>query len=164
MHLEFSRLAEVDRAEIVALHTNPLVRRQMPLSDGSFDEAACKKWVEGKEKQWQEHGYGPWAFLIDGRFAGWGGLQDEQGDADLGLVLHPDYWGMGKTIYEEMIRRAFGEMGFESVIILLPPSRKRVKGIFRLGFQRDGEVDIHGEPFLRYRLYAPGRQLAGTGV
>ena len=119
VQLEFRRLKEINRAEIVALHSNPLVRRQMPLSDENFDEAACKKWIEGKEKQWEEHGYGPWAFMIDGRFVGWGGLQYQDGDADLGLVLHPDFWGMGKTIYEAIIHRAFGEMGFESVIILL---------------------------------------------
>jgi len=32
------------------------------------------EWIAGKEKLWAEHGYGPWAFLIDGKFAGWGGL------------------------------------------------------------------------------------------
>jgi hypothetical protein len=73
----------------------------------------------------------------------------------LGLVLHPDYWGSGKIIYEEIIRRAFGEMGLKSVTILFPPTRTRIKGILRLGFKPDGEVEIGGEPFIRYRLYAP---------
>ena len=154
MQLIFRRLSEIDRAAIIALNTHPLVRRQMPLSDENLDDAACRAWVEGKEKQWDDHGYGPWAFMIDGRFAGWGGLQYEQGDADLGLVLHPDYWGAGKAIYREIIRRAFGDMGLGSVIILLPPSRKQ-KGIPRLGFQPDGDVVIAGERFIRYRLYAP---------
>lgn len=155
MDLEFKRLKEIDCAEIIALNTNPLVRRQMPLSDDNFDEAVCQAWVQGKEQQWEDYGYGPWAFMVDGKFAGWGGLQYENGDADLGLVLHPKYWGMGKTIYKEVIRRAFWEMGFESVTILLPPTRKRIKGIFRLGFQADGEVEIDGKQFMRYRLYRP---------
>ena len=81
--------------------------------------------------------------------------QPQEGDADLGLVLHPDYWGSGKIIYEEIIRRAFGEMGLKSVTILFPPTRTRIKGILRLGFKPDGEVEIGGEPFIRYRLYAP---------
>ncbi|MEO1088486.1 MAG: GNAT family N-acetyltransferase, partial [Acidobacteriota bacterium] len=113
MHLEFRRLREINRADIVALHKNPQVRRQMPLSDDDFDEAACEQWVAGKEEQWEKYGYGPWAFRVDGKFAGWGGLQYEAGDADLGLVLHPDYWGMGKTIYKKIIRLAFEEMGLE---------------------------------------------------
>jgi RimJ/RimL family protein N-acetyltransferase len=157
VQLEFRRLSEIDCAEIVALNTHPLVRRHMPLSDADFGEKECLEWVAGKEKQWEQHGYGPWAFLVDGKFAGWGGLQYENGDADLGLVLHPDYWGAGKLIYEAIIARAFGEMGFESVTVLLPPTRTRVKGILRLGFQLDGEVELYGERFIRYRLHAPGK-------
>jgi len=155
VHLEFKRLSDINCAEIIALNTNHLVRRQMPLSDDNFGEKECLEWVAGKENQWERYGYGPWAFIVDGKFAGWGGLQFEDGDADLGLVLHPDYWGMGKIIYDEIIKHAFGEMGFESVTILLPPTRTRVKGIQRLGFQLDGEVELCGERFIRYRLYAP---------
>jgi len=154
MKLEFKQLNEVDRSAYIALNTHPLVRRQMPLTDDHFDDAECKEWIEGKLAMWKEHGFGPWAFIIDGQFAGWGGLQPEQGDADLGLVLHPDYWGYGKIIYDEIIRRAFGEMGFESVTILFPPTRTRIKGILRLGFKPDGEVEISGERFNRFRLYA----------
>ena len=153
--LEFKHLHEIDCSEYIALHTNPLVRRQMPLTSDKFDEDDCREWIAAKERLWQEHGYGPWAFIVDGKFAGWGGLQPEEGDADLGLVLHPDYWGYGKVIYEEIIRRAFEEMGLESVTILFPPTRTRVKGILRLGFQPDGEVEIAGERFIRYRLHAP---------
>jgi len=155
MKLEFKRMSEIDRAEYIALNTNPLVMKQMPLSSSDFDDAACKDWIAGKERIWEEHGYGPWAFVIDGKFVGWGGLQPEEGDADLGLVLHPDYWGYGKVIYEEIIRRAFGEMGLESVTILFPPSRTRIKAIFRLGFEPDGELEVGGEKFIRYRLHAP---------
>ena len=72
------------------------------------------------------------------------------------MVLHPDYWGTGRVIYEEIIRRAFEEMGFESVTILLPPTRTHLKGILRLGFLPDGEVEIQGERFARFMLNAPG--------
>jgi RimJ/RimL family protein N-acetyltransferase len=155
VRLEFKHLREINCAEIIALNTHPLVRRQMPLSDEHFGEAECREWVAGKEAQWEQHGYGPWAFLIDGNFAGWGGFQYENGDADLGLVLHPDYWGTGQLIYDKLIRRGFGEMGFESITVLLPPSRRRVRGILKLGFQPDGEVELYGERFIRYRLDAP---------
>jgi hypothetical protein len=128
----------------------------MPLTDDDFDEEACVEWIEGKESMWRDYGFGPWVFIVDGEFAGWGGLQPEHGDADLGLVLHPDYWGKSKVIYDEIIRRAFDEMGFESVTILLPLTRTRVKGILRLGFLPDGELELYGEHFARFRLFAPG--------
>lgn len=84
-----------------------------------------------------------------------GGLQDENGDADLALVLHPDYWRLGKHIYNEIVDRAFNPMSFESITIQLPPTRVRIKAIFRLGFQCYGDIDYDGIRFNRYRLYAP---------
>lgn len=154
MDIEFKRLDEVDKRDITGLMNNPLVRRQMPLTSDEFDEADCGEFIAAKTKLWTGHGYGPWAFVIDGRFAGWGGLQPEDGDADLALVLHPDYWGTGKRIYDKIVERAFGEMGFESITVLLPPSRTRVKGVLRLGFEPDGEAEVGGERFIRYRLRA----------
>ncbi len=155
MGIEFKRLSEVDKSDIIDLMNDPLVRRQMPLTRDNFGEAECEGFIAAKERLWAEHGYGPWAIVVDGKFAGWGGLQPEQGDADLALVLHPTYWGMGKPIYDEIIKRAFGEMGLESVTILFPPTRTRIKGILRLGFKPDGEVELGGERFIRYRLQAP---------
>ena len=159
MTLEFKRLTEVDLIDIISLNNNPDVLRQMPLGSADFDLAKAKEWVRQKDAQWQQYGSGPWAFLIDQKFAGWGGLQYENGDADLALVLHPDFWGDGKAIYLEIAKRAFISMGLESITILLPPSRTRIKGIFRLGFQPDGEVDIEGARFQRFRLHAPSKQV-----
>jgi ribosomal-protein-alanine N-acetyltransferase len=158
MDLQLRRLSEIDPADIIELMSHPLVRRHMPLAEGDFGAAECAAFVASKEAVWRDHGYGPWGFLIDGEFAGWGGLQPEDGDADLALVLHPRFWGHGKTIYERVLDEAFSTFGFDSVIILLPPTRGGASGIVRLGFRDDGETDILGKRFLRYRLRAAGRQ------
>jgi len=155
MDLKLTCLSEIDSADIIALHTDPRVLRHLPLAGGDFDESECKKWVEGKERQWTVNGYGPWAFRIDGIFAGWGGLQLENGDAGLAMVLSPEYWGCGKAIYRVLTTKAFDEMGFASITALLPPSRACAKSMHRLGFQTDGQVEISGTPFDRYRLCAP---------
>jgi RimJ/RimL family protein N-acetyltransferase len=150
--LKLVRLRDVGAADIIALMNHPGVRRHMPLSSDRFGPAECAEFVAAKEAMWEEHGYGPWAFLIDSAFAGWGGLQPEDGDADLGLVLHPAYWGHGKMIYERVIAWAFDDLGLESVTILLPPTRGGAHAIRRLGFVPDGETTLSGERFLRYRL------------
>lgn len=158
MQLHFRRLSDAAIADIIALNNNPDVLRQMPLGRPDFDERKCKAWVAQKEAQWALNGYGPWAFFVDGQFAGWGGLQQEDGDADLALVLHPDYWGLGRVIFDEIVRRAFQEMGLASITLLLPATRTRIKGILRLGFCLDAEVDIDGTPFSRYRLFATAKR------
>lgn len=152
MNIEFKRLTEVNRNEIIDLMNNHLVREQLPLSTRDFNEDICEKFIALKELLWVEHGYGPWAFIINNEFAGWGGLQPENGDADLALVLHPNYWGAGIYIYNEIIMRAFGKMGLKSVTVLFPLSRTRVQGLLRLGFNQEGESIIKNERFIKYRL------------
>lgn len=156
--IEFQKLESVDKADIIELMNHPLVRRQMPLVKGKFDDTAYQTFMTTKKELWLQHQYGPWAFIIDGKFAGWGGLQFEQGDADFALVLHPNYWGMGKRIYDQVIEYAFTKMGLSSITVLLPPSRNCRKVLFRFGFQPDGESRIGGELFLRFRLLASHSQ------
>ena len=151
MEIEFKCLSEIDKSKIIELMNHPLVRRHMPLAKGGFDYEA---FIADKEQLWAQHGYGPWAVVVDGQFVGWGGLQHEAGDADLALVLHPDHWGLGQAIYEEIIKKAFCDMRLQSITVLLPPSRTRVKGLMKLGFKPEGELIIQGERFLRYRLYS----------
>jgi RimJ/RimL family protein N-acetyltransferase len=69
-------------------------------------------------------------------------------------VLHPRFWGLGRRIYDEIVRRAFSELGLESVTVLLPPGRGSgaARAMLRLGFTPDGELDLAGHRFLRYRL------------
>lgn len=155
MHIEFKRLSEVSPHDIIDLMNNPRLRQHMPLMQEAFTQEDCDSFIRGKEALWEEHGFGPWAFVADGRFAGWGGLQPEEGDADLALVLHPDYWGLGRRICNQIIQRGFKEMKLDSITILLPPSRTHVGGILRAGFRRDGELEIGEEQFIRYRMFSP---------
>lgn len=155
MEIDFIPLREVGQQKLVALMNNPLVRKYMPLAKGRFTDEDCKAFIGAKEQMWQENGYGPWAFIIDGNFAGWGGLQPENGDADLAMVLHPTFWGAGLKLYREIIRKAFGEMRLTTLTALLPPSRKNSAALQRLGFYADGQVELAGETFTRFRLNKP---------
>ena len=155
MQLEFVRLPDIPIANLVALLNDAEVRRHMPLSGTHVSESAAADWARAKDEQWTKNGYGPWAIRVDGSFAGWGGFQKEGEDADLGLVLLPDYWGRGAAIHRAMLAKGFSELGFESVTILLPPSRVRLKSLDRLGYRPDGEVEYGGLRFFRFRLKRP---------
>ena len=150
--LQFVSLSEIDPAEIIALMNLEPVGRLLPLLRGPFTEADCAAFLAAKQALWNEHGYGPWAFAIDGRFAGWGGLQAEEGEADFGLVLHPDFWGWGRRIFERVRDQAFGEMGLASITALLPPARANARAVERFGFREDGAVMVGEARFRRFRL------------
>lgn len=154
MTVTFHALSDIAAADWLVLVNHPEVIRHMPLASDGWTEAAIADWARGKDAQWQQHGYGPWAIRIDGAFAGWGGFQKEDHGADLALVLFPQHWGRGIGIFRELLRRRAG-LGIDRVSILLPPSRTRLRGLARLGFAPDGEVDYDGRRFLRFRLESP---------
>lgn len=152
MSIEFTRLSHICTADIIALNTHPQVLKHMPLGNQLFDEEFCQTWVAGKEQHWEQYGYGIWVFKVDGQFAGWGGLQDESGDADLALVLHPDYWGIGQSVAKKIISETFDVMKLTSVTIHLPLTRLKLAAIFRYGFIQEVIVDFDGVAFQRFRL------------
>ena len=150
--IEFVHLIEVKEYQIVNLMNNEMVMKQLPLLVEGFSAENCQVFLKEKKRLWDEHGFGPWAFLIKGEFSGWGGLQFEHGDVDFALVLHPKFWGWGRKIFNKVKDQAFNEMNLNSITILLPPSRSNSKAVTRLGLTEDGELTIEGEVFLRYRL------------
>ena len=154
----FKRLGEICPDSIIELMNDPAVRRHLPLAQGYFGVSECESFVAVKERMWEDSGFGPWAFVVDDEFIGWGGLQQEGDDLDLGLVLSLKHWGAGPALYRRILTYAFEELGADSVIALLPPSRTRVAALRRLGFREDGEIVIEDQCFVRYRLLRSDRR------
>jgi len=150
--ISLARLSDIDDAVIIDLMNNPAVRRHMPLLDTGFTASDCRAFRSAKQAMWDRHEFGPHAIMIDGQFAGWGGLQPQDGDADFALVLHPAHWGAGLRIFRLFRDRAFGQMALGSITALLPPNRANRRAILRLGFVEEGQVSVDGAAFIRFRL------------
>ena len=150
--VSFVRLPDVAIDDVVALLNEPRNARHMPLVGEPFTAATAADWVAAKDAQWQRNGYGPWAVLLDGEFAGWGGFQAEPEGADLALVLLPRFWGSGAVVARAMIDAGFSELGLEVILVSLPYSRRPGPVLARWGFAPDGEATHGGVRFQRYRL------------
>ncbi len=153
--IEFVSLFEIEEQLIVDLMNNSMVSRYLPLLNEGFTAEDCRNFLESKKRLWDAYGYGPYAILIEGAFAGWGGLQYEDGEVDFALVLHPRYWGWGMNVFLAIKELAFHQMGIESITALLPLGRHNAKAIKRFGFIEEGLVDINDEQFFKYRLSRP---------
>ncbi|MFQ6550290.1 GNAT family N-acetyltransferase [Aestuariibius sp. 2305UL40-4] len=132
--------------------SDPRVAEHMPLLSKKWDTDVAKKFIASKEQRWARDGLGHWAFLVDGRYVGWGGFQKEGDEWDFGLVLRPDAFGLGLRITREAIEFAIADDRIPFVTFLLPPSRKNLSALQRLGARHFGEVNYDGARFLRYRL------------
>lgn len=146
------RLTDIPLQEIVTHMSDPRVAAHMPLLKGIWDLRTSEDFVKAKEACWQKDGLGHWAITQNGVFAGWGGFQKEGDEWDFGLVLKPEHFGLGAPIARKAIAFARSNPSIPFVTFLLPPSRKHLGGLARLGARFVGEIDYDGQKFLKYRL------------
>ncbi len=150
--ITFARLSEVEPAEILAHMSDPRVAEHMPLLTSDWDTAAVENFVARKEECWHRDGLGHWAILSNGRYVGWGGFQKEGDEWDFGLVLRPDAFGLGARISKKAIDFAIADERIPYVTFLLPPSRKNLGALERLGARQVGAIEYDGATFLKFRL------------
>ena len=150
--IAFTRLPEIEPDEIIAHMSDPRVAEHMPLLTFDWDRAAVAKFVATKEACWSRDGLGHWAILFNGKYVGWGGFQKEGDEWDYGLVLKPDAFGLGIRISRQALEIAVADARIPFVTFLLPPSRKNLRALERLGAIFVDEIDYDGAKFLKYRL------------
>ncbi len=149
--INLARLTDIAPAEIVAHMSDPRLAEHMPLLTSGWDAAAVSRFVAAKEERWTRDGLGHWGILANNIYVGWGGFQWE-GDAwDFGLVLTPGCFGLGPRIARMALDFAVADPRIPFVTFLLPPSRRNLGALKRLGATFTGEVEHAGATFLRYR-------------
>ncbi|MEQ9565536.1 MAG: hypothetical protein RLN85_06950 [Pseudomonadales bacterium] len=132
--------------------SDPRVAVHMPLLTFEWDHDAVSKFVSAKEECWRRDGLGHWAILCNGSYVGWGGFQKEGDDWDYGLVLKPECFGLGSRITKMAIEFAVADERIPFVTFLLPPSRKKLMALTKLGASFVKEVEHEGARFLKFRL------------
>lgn len=150
--ITFTRLAEIPPETILAHMTDPRVAEHMPLLTGTWTLEDVEDFVAAKEACWARDGLGHWAILADGDYVGWGGFQKEGEEWDFGLVLRPDRFGLGAAITREALAFARRNARIPFVTFLLPPSRRSLGALARLGAAYLGDIDHEGKTFRKYRL------------
>jgi len=150
--INFVRLPEVPRHELIAHMSHPRMAVHMPLLTGQWDDERADAFVSAKEAFWARDGLGHWGILANGAYAGWGGLQKEGEEWDFGLVLKPSCFGLGLRIARLALTFAIADERIPHVTLLLPTSRKKLAPLARLGAKFDAEIEYHGARFLKYRL------------
>lgn len=150
--ITFTRLPEIDPDEITAHMSDPRVGEHMPLLTFEWDEAAVAQFLATKEEYWNRDGLGHWAILCNGQYVGWGGFQKEGDEWDYGLVLKPDSFGLGIPVTRKAIEFAIADERIAFMTMLVPPSRKNLGALERLGAKFVDETEYNGAKFLKYRL------------
>lgn len=150
--IRFVRLTEALQSEILAHMSDARVAKHMPLMTRPWDDRAVAEFIVAKEDCWRRDGLGHWDILHGGAYVGWGGFQKEGDEWDFGLVLKPEKFGLGPRIARMALRFASADDRIPFVTFLLPPSRRNLGALRRLGALFVGETQYSGADFLKFRI------------
>lgn len=150
--ITFGRLSQIAPAKIMMHMNDPRVAEHMPLLSAKWNQADVSRFVATKEACWARDSLGHWAIFCGGTYVGWGGFQKEGGEWDFGLVLRPEHFGLGARISKKALEFAAKDERIPYVTFLLPPSRKNLGALKRMGANFVAEIEYDGSTFLKYRL------------
>ncbi|WP_136660314.1 GNAT family N-acetyltransferase [Nitratireductor sp. XY-223] len=153
--ITFTRLPTISTDEILSHMSDPRVAEHMPLLTSRWGKAEVSSFIATKEACWRRDGLGHWAILLDKSYVGWGGFQKEGDEWDFGLVLKPEFFGLGRRISQKAIEFAIADDRIPFFTFLLPPSRRSLGALDRIGATFVSDVEYDGARFLKYRLETP---------
>lgn len=154
--LRFARLSDVPIPEITRHMSDPRVAAYLPLLSTPWDTIATEAFIAAKEACWTRDGLGHWAILADETYVGWGGFQREGNEWDFGLVLTAEAFGLGPRVVSKALAFARADARISEVSFLLPPARKHLGALRRIGARPVGPVIHDGVKFLKFRLEGLG--------
>lgn len=135
-----------------ALITDAAVTKHMPLAESAYSDEWIRNWIESKSSTWSDESFGPWSVWVAEKFAGWAGLEPDGDDLSLGIVLHKTYWGLGRDLVGQIMKRWPGDLSHRRIVVEFPLSRKSGQWASRLPLTLIGEIEIEGQLFEKYEL------------
>lgn len=150
--ITFSPLREANSEDLFQLLNDPRVTRHMPLAE-PVDLEWIDNWKEAKSRQWPNPDHGPWAVYVDGKFAGWSGIQPDGVDEDeLAIVLHVWAWNLGREIAQKTLVR-FRSMGHQNPIAVYFPTTRPIDLLInKLSLEYVGDASIGEHRFVKLHL------------
>ena len=131
---------------------DPNVIRHMPLAEFTYTDEWIHEWILRKASTWENRELGPWSLWHESNFVGWAGLEPEEEDLSLGMVLHKTYWGSGERILKLILAKWDNHLPGKRVIVEFPKSRKSSLWAKKLGLLEIDEIEILSHSFVRYEL------------
>lgn len=90
--------------------------------------------------------------MASGRYVAWGSFQKERDEWDFGAMLKRDAFGLGWRITTKALAFAVADNRIPSITFLLPPSRKNLRALDKLGARPVGDIGYDGARFHKFRL------------
>ncbi len=150
--IEYTNLQDLDRGELLSILNKDKIREHLVDHD-HFNDESLKNWISAKVSVDLDKGCRVRGIRVNGNVAGWCGIQFENESYELAIVLDGAYWGIGISVFKDMMTWA-AELGHSHVVLHLFNTRPEYKFLRKIAL-RVYESRMFGQKYTSYELRVP---------
>lgn len=147
--VEYIKFDEVNPEEFMLLLNKQQIREHL-IEHQLFDAKTIKAWIEAKIEVDSFEGCKVRAIVVNQQFAGWCGIQLEDENYEIAIVIDNSYWGIGRKIFREIMAWA-KEFGHQTVFIHFLHTRPEYKFLRKIS-KNVYESELFGNRFTTYEI------------
>lgn len=147
--IEYVKLNEVALTDFVSLLNKQKIREHL-IDHPLFDIVNAKAWIEAKLQVDCSPGCKVRAILVNKHLAGWCGIQIQDGQYEIAVIIDDKYWGLGVKIFREMMIWA-KNLGHKSIFIHFHHTRPEYRFLRKIS-KNVYESKLLGSKFTSYEL------------
>ena len=147
--LDYLQFDEVNPRDFLPLLNSQRTRAHL-IEHEQFTIESVMAWMRGKMDVDAEHGCRVRAVMCESKLAGWCGIQCEEGNYEIAIVIDEKFWGLGKQVFQEMMACA-KELGHKEVFIHFLHTRPDYKFLQKIA-SNVFETQLFGNKFTSYQL------------
>ena len=147
--ITYRKFSAVDSSSFIPILNEESIRDHL-ISHNIFDEQSVNEWVEEKIECSSIAGCRIRAVYLDNNLVCWCGIQKEDKEYEIAIVISKSSWGIGVSIFNKLIGWS-KELGHKEVVIHLLETRPEYKFLRRKSI-RTHDTKMLGRKFRTYHI------------
>ena len=126
---KYEKINDINPDDFISVLNDEKIRNHLVAHD-FFDSVTIREWVKEKTKHDNMSGCRIRAIIVDSKLAGWCGIQKDNENYEIAMVISKKYWGLGTLVFRDL-RSWAKELGHNEVTVHLLETRPEYR--FRSG-------------------------------
>lgn len=147
--IEYLKLSQVNANDFISI-LNKLKIREHLIDHNLFDNNSIKNWIESKLETDSTQGCRVRAIYINHQLAGWCGIQFEDDEYEIAIVIDEEFWGSGKTVFKDIMVWA-RDLGHDKILIHFLHTRPEYRFLRKIS-TKVYTSQLLGNKFTTYQL------------
>lgn len=149
MNIKYVKFYEIEPADFLTLLNKQKIREHLIQHD-LFNDGSINCWIKAKLEVDSKPGCRIRAILFNNQLVGWCGIQFEEGNYEMAIIIDDSLWGAGRSIYNDIMCWA-QDLGHSEIRIHLLDSRREYKFLRKIA-KNVYKSQIFGREFTTYQL------------